>query len=73
MADTAPDLRYATTKDTATFDQWLEALDKVAPSVGYISDHTLTSLTGKDCWRDSYDQGLTPAEAIEMDEIEGQS
>ncbi len=47
-----------------------EALDAEATRQGYVGDKPLTSC-GPECWRESYDEGLTPAEAIKEDESYG--
>jgi hypothetical protein len=48
-----------------TFEQWLSLLDKEAQSRGV--EGSLTNDTGADCWRDYFDDGYTPAEALDED------
>lgn len=47
--------------DMPTFELWLAELDALAAAEG--CDTPYTQQTGPECWRESYDDGMTPAEA----------
>lgn len=49
-----------------TFEDWCDALDRIAASEGYGAN--LTKLTGRDAWRDYFDDGCSPEGALREDE-----
>lgn len=53
------------TKDHFTFEQWLGFLDQVALSNRW--KERIVAQTGAECWRDYYDDGYTPYEALQED------
>jgi hypothetical protein len=54
-----------------TFEQWLEELNAEAARRGYAGADRFWQGTGDDCWRDYYDVGITPADALTEDESYG--
>jgi hypothetical protein len=48
-----------------SFEEWLVELDSAAIALGY--EGSITSHTGHECWRTSFDDGITPAEALAED------
>lgn len=52
------------------FEEWLEQLDVAAKQRGYAGD-SFSQGTGADCWRASFEAGLSPADALTEDESEG--
>ena len=55
-----------------TFEEWIAALDAEARRIGYGSG-SYSGMTGLDCWRDAYDDGMTPTDALAEDIIAGAS
>ena len=55
--------KYQTTDEA--FAKWLGEVDKLAAAQAVWVDATKSyvSMTGEDCWREMYDDGLTPDEA----------
>ena len=55
------------------FEQWLKQLDETARERGYCVERgqTYSAVTGADCWRDYFDDGLLPADALAEDELAG--
>ena len=47
-----------------TFTDWLAQLDELARDT---LGREIVPITGHDCWRELYEDGLTPAEALEED------
>jgi hypothetical protein len=45
-----------------SFNQWLKQLDRVAKEYGY--EESMIKQTGTECWRDYFNDGLTPIEAF---------
>ena len=50
------------------FDTWLNELNAEAARRDYAGANQFWQGTGADCWRDSFDDGMTPAEALAEDE-----
>lgn len=48
------------------FDQWLQEMDRIGVLMGMVGDKPF-SACGDGCWRLSYDDGMTPAQAIAED------
>ena len=48
---------------------WCARLDAIAHQRGYQPD--LTKTTGAECWREYFDEGATPAEALRLDKLNG--
>lgn len=53
------------TREHLTFEQWLAALDSAALSAGFRC--RVAATTGAECWRDYYDGGMTPDQALTED------
>ena len=51
-----------------TFPEWLLALNAAAVKRGYTGGERFFQGTGEDCWRESYDTGMSPEEALIEDE-----
>jgi hypothetical protein len=51
-----------------SFDEWKEKLNTIADRFGYkTGGESLTDHTGEDCWREFYEHGYTPYEALQED------
>lgn len=48
-----------------SFEQWLGFLDHTALTYGWKS--RIAAQTGAECWRDYYEAGFTPLEALTED------
>lgn len=46
-----------------TFEKWLEELNTIARAYGF-KGAPIVEQTGAECWRECYDEGLTPREAL---------
>jgi hypothetical protein len=46
-----------------SFEEWLEELDRLAQAEGLEGSYV--EQTGTECWLESYELGVTPAEAWE--------
>lgn len=53
------------TKDRIPFEQWLAGLDHAALTAGFRC--RMVAGTGAECWRDYYDDGYTPRDALAED------
>lgn len=53
-----------------SFEDWLAQIDEEARRRGY-GDGSHVEGTGADCWREFYDEGETPASALDADELNG--
>lgn len=53
------------TREHLTFDEWLAALDGAALTAGFRC--RLAATSGAECWRDYYEEGMTPDEALAED------
>jgi hypothetical protein len=56
-----------------TFEEWLEAINDLAAADGAVSDPGIayTDMTGAECWRASFDDGLSPEEAWDEEKAAG--
>lgn len=55
------------TNEHHTFDVWCQAFDAWYMKTYSANVPSFTSNTGVECWRESYDSGMTPKEAFEED------
>ncbi len=53
------------TREHMTFEQWLTALNEAAHTDRFKG--VLVRQTGAECWRDYYEDGMTPDEALAED------
>ena len=65
MGMEANKLEARKTNANFTFEQWLAFLDGAALSGGW--KYRIAEQTGDECWRDYYDYGYTPLEALTED------
>jgi hypothetical protein len=65
MGMAANKLEARKTKTNFTFWQWLGFLDGAALTCGW--KYRIVEQTGDECWRDYYDDGYTPLEALTED------
>ncbi len=52
--------------DGLTFDQWCDEIDRICRDELEF-DHDYTKGTGRECWRQGFDDGETPRQALESD------
>ena len=57
-------------QNKTSFEDWLNLLNKVAGWNGY-KGRLIVDATGAESWRHFYDEGLTPAAALESAERDG--
>lgn len=50
------------------FAAWLDALNVAASARGYAGGDSFWQSTGAECWREYFDCGTTPADALTEDE-----
>lgn len=65
MGTAANKLETRKTNEHITFEQWLNFLDGSALTCGWKS--RMAQQTGAECWKDYYDDGYTPLEALTED------
>lgn len=53
------------TVDNISFEQWLAGLDHAALTFGF--SRRLVADTGAETWRDYYEHGMTPTQALHED------
>ncbi|MFC3127231.1 hypothetical protein ACFOD4_19355 [Pseudoroseomonas globiformis] len=53
-----------------TFPEWLAALNAEAAARGY-QGKPLVEQTGEECWREAYEDGEMPAQALTSNEQDG--
>lgn len=58
-------LEVRKTNKHLSFEQWLDALDAAALTIGFKG--RIVKDTGDDCWRDYYEHGITPRQALSDD------
>ena len=66
LAKTLPECALSKGATTMTFDQWKSELaTELSKIFGFASDEgeRYITATGDDCWRESFDDGLSPKEA----------
>lgn len=56
-----------------TFKEWLSAIDVLADAEGGRGKdgRSYTQATGTDCWREAFDDGLSPADAWHEEKLAG--
>jgi hypothetical protein len=64
-----PRLSSVTVNHGATFEDWCASLNRWSAKYGYSGG--IVQQTGADCWRDYYDEGYTPDEALREDKRNG--
>lgn len=57
--------------DERAFGAWIEQLNQEARKRGYLAE-AFTDATGTECWRSYYQDGFSPADALDADEAAGQ-
>ena len=55
------------------FEEWLAAIDALSDAEGARSEdgRSYTEMTGRDCWRDAFDDGLSPQDAWSEEKLAG--
>lgn len=58
-----------------SFDEWLAAIDTLADAEGARGKdgRSYTQMTGRDCWKEGFDDGLSPDDAWSEEKFAGAS
>jgi hypothetical protein len=51
-------------QQTLDFQQWLAELDRLSVEK-YEYEEPISKATGADCWKDAYDEGFSPEDAMQ--------